>query len=269
MIYLVMATKNLTSISSKNIKKNLMTENTSYQSAIIWSAFILGISLVVCILLGISAVYHIRGLDDTIATTGSAKVAVRSDAVRWVLSFQENTKKSELQDGYSKLAIDLAVIKNLLISNKLAVNKIEVSSIAMNEVWKNYDVDPQDKEYNLSQTITITHSDVDLITNLSKQVDSLIAEGIIITQNYLSYTYSDLASQRVSLLSAAVADARARAEQLALDSGKTVGKIKSASAGVVQVLSTGSTDISDYGSYDTSSIEKEIMVTAKVSFFLK
>lgn len=71
------------------------------------------------------------------------------------------------------------------------------------------------------------------------------------------------------MLSDAIKDAKARAEKIAGSSGKRVGIIKSASAGVVQVLSPNSIDISDYGTYDTSSIEKEIMVTVKALFTIR
>jgi hypothetical protein len=37
----------------------------------------------------------------------------------------------------------------------------------------------------------------------------------------------------------------------------------------VQVLKVNSTDVSDYGAYDTSTIEKEVMVTITAVFNLK
>jgi hypothetical protein len=39
--------------------------------------------------------------------------------------------------------------------------------------------------------------------------------------------------------------------------------------GVVQVMPIGAVEISDYGSYDTSGIEKEVMITVKTVFGLK
>jgi hypothetical protein len=39
--------------------------------------------------------------------------------------------------------------------------------------------------------------------------------------------------------------------------------------GVVQVMQPNSVDISDYGNYDTSTVEKEIMITVKASFSLR
>jgi hypothetical protein len=39
--------------------------------------------------------------------------------------------------------------------------------------------------------------------------------------------------------------------------------------GVVQVMQVDSVDVSDYGSYDTSTINKDVMVTVKTVFGLK
>jgi hypothetical protein len=73
----------------------------------------------------------------------------------------------------------------------------------------------------------------------------------------------------VSLVGQAIADAKARAVQIAKAGGSSVGALKSASSGVVQVLAPSSTNVEDYGSYDTSTIEKEVMVTARATFYVK
>ena len=73
----------------------------------------------------------------------------------------------------------------------------------------------------------------------------------------------------MALIGKAVQDAKARAESIAKSTGQSVGALKSASSGVVQVMAPNSVDISDYGSYDTSTIDKQIMVTARATFFLK
>jgi hypothetical protein len=85
----------------------------------------------------------------------------------------------------------------------------------------------------------------------------------------LEYSYTKLPELRVSLLSDAVKDAKARAAKLAESSGKKVDVLKSASVGVVQVLPVNSVDVSDYGTYDTSKIDKDVMVTVKAAFTLK
>jgi hypothetical protein len=48
-----------------------------------------------------------------------------------------------------------------------------------------------------------------------------------------------------------------------------VGALRSASSGVVQVLPEGGVEISDYGTYDTQNINKEVMVTVRADFSLR
>jgi len=74
---------------------------------------------------------------------------------------------------------------------------------------------------------------------------------------------------RVSLLSDAIKDAQARAAKMAEATGRKVGDLKSAASGVVQVLSSNSLEVSDYGTYDTSKINKNVMVTVRAAFGLK
>jgi hypothetical protein len=111
--------------------------------------------------------------------------------------------------------------------------------------------------------------DVEGITAISKKITELASKGVIVSIQSLEYYYSKLPDLRVSLLTDAVKDAKARAEKIAAGTGRSVGSVQSASSGVVQVLAPNSVDVSDYGNYDTWSIEKEIMVTVKASFRLK
>jgi hypothetical protein len=73
---------------------------------------------------------------------------------------------------------------------------------------------------------------------------------------------------RVALLSEAIKDAKARAQAIASESGRSIGVLRNASSGVVQVLPQGGIDISDYGMYDTQSLNKEVMVTVRATFEL-
>ena len=128
----------------------------------------------------------------------------------------------------------------------------------------------QKKKYDLVQTITVQSTNVQKIADLSKNTSSLIEnQSVIFATTSLEYYYSKLPDARVALLANAVADAKARAEQLATAGGKKIGNLQSASSGVVQVMAPNSAEVSDYGTYDTSSINKEIMVTVKASFEIK
>ena len=228
---------------------------------------ILGLSLIASTGLGAFTFYKLRSMD-YISTTGSAKKAVVSDKVKWTSSISRPVKVSTIKDGYAKMDTDLKEVKAFLASNGIVETSIDVSPVFMNEVYdQNQGLE---KNYNLVQNFTVQSEDVKKITELAKNTSSLIIEkGVLFSTNSLEYYYSKLPEARIELLANAVGDAKARAGQLATAGGKSIGVLKSASSGVVQVMSPNSIEVSDYGMYDTSSIDKEIMVTVKASFEIK
>ncbi|MEI7810633.1 MAG: SIMPL domain-containing protein, partial [bacterium] len=211
--------------------------------------------------------YKLRSMDN-ISTTGSAKKSVVSDKVKWSSSITRSIRQSTIKDGYVKMDSDLKEVKNFLTSNGITNESIEVSPVIMNEV---YEQNPStDKKYNLIQNIVVQSADVQKISDLSKNTNSLIVDkGVFFATTVIEYYYSKLPETRVELLASAVKDAKARAEQLAIAGGKKIGVLQSASSGVVQVMAPNSVEVSDYGMYDTSSINKEVMVTVKASFEVK
>ena len=228
---------------------------------------IIGLSLILSTSVGAYTFYKLRSMD-YISTTGSAKKAVTSDKVKWISSFSRPVKVSTIKDGYAKMDNDLKEVKNFFVSHEIPLESIEISPVFMNEIYDNNS--QAEKSYNLVQNITIQSTDIQKIANLSKNTNSLITDkGVLFSTSSLEYYYSKLPEVRVELLANAVADAKARAEQLALAGGKKIGVLKSASSGVVQVMAPNSVEVSDYGMYDTSSIDKEIMVTVKASFEIK
>ncbi|MCF7833670.1 MAG: SIMPL domain-containing protein [Candidatus Pacebacteria bacterium] len=227
---------------------------------------VLGVSLILSASIGAFTFYKLRSMD-YISTTGSAKKAVVSDKVKWSGSITRPVKASGLKEGYAKLETDLKEVKEFLATNNIPAEAIDVSPVFMNEVWEQ---NPgTEKSYNLMQNIEVQSTEVQKVGDLAKNVTTLVQKGILFSTNSLEYYYSKLPEVRVELLANAVGDAKARAEQLAIAGGKSIGALKSASSGVVQVMAPNSVEVSDYGMYDTSKINKEIMVTVKASFEIK
>ena len=227
---------------------------------------ILGLSIIISATIGSLTFYKLRSMD-YISTTGSVKKAVVSDKVKWSSSITRTVKTGTIKNEYEKMSTDLKEVKSFLALNNIPDTSIDISAVFMNEI---YEQNPgAEKSYNLVQNIEVQSEDVTKIADLAKNTNSLIEKGILFSTNSLEYYYSKLPEARIELLASAVADAKARAEQLALAGGKKIGVLKSASSGVVQVMAKNSVEVSDYGMYDTSKIEKEIMVTVKASFEIK
>lgn len=231
------------------------------------SRLFVGVGLVLAALIGAYTFYQIRSLDNTLTVTGSTSKLVNSDHVKWVGSITRVVKLNTMKVGYSDMAKDLVFVKEFLKEKNIPDNQIVISPIFMDQNWDQSQ--GQEKSYNLRQTIDINSSDVNTIAEIAKNIQPLIEKGVIFSTQSLEYTYTKLPEERVAMLADAVKDAKARASALAQSSGKKIGQLKSASSGVVQVQSANSTDVSDYGSYDTSKVEKNIMITVKTSFTLK
>jgi len=242
--------------------KNLSDRPFFYPSLVLAAGLILtGIVLA-------TGLAKIRATDNLLSVTGSAKIRVESDSVKWSSSISRTVTESTLQSGYAQLASDLVKVQSFLKSAGIAETEITIAPASMFEVY-DYNNSGAPKRYTLQQTITVDSTDVQKITNASKNAQELINQGVLISINPVQYYYSGLAEARVNLLGEAIKDAKARAGEIAKSNGQRVGKLKTASSGVVQVLSPNSVEVSDYGSYDTSTIEKDVMVTVRASFIVR
>ena len=240
-------------------------ENTNKN--LIGLGIILGLSLLISTGLASFTFYTLRSTN-YISTTGSATKEYTSDSVKWTSSITRTVTLATVKDGYTKMASDLTAVKNFLSTNGIPDTSISVAPIYMNEIYDNNS--QANKNYSLTQNITVNSTDVQKISDLSKNTNSLIVDqGVLFSTASLEFYYSKLPDVRIALLTAAIADAKARATKLAEAGGKEIGSLQSATNGVVQVLAPNSSDTSDYGTYDTSSIEKNIMVTVKTTFELK
>ncbi len=204
---------------------------------------------------------------DSLSVTGSTKTHVTSDQAKLVISLSSTAPESDLASGYKIITTDLNLTRELLKKSGVASTDIIEGPVLMSQIYDQNTSAPT--RYQLNQAVSVQMNDVNKITEISKKIPDLISGGAIISVQSLEYYYSGLPDLRVSLLTQAIQDAKARAEKIADGTGRHVGGVQAASSGVVQVLTSNSVDVSDYGSYDTSSIEKDVMVTVKASFRLQ
>ncbi len=241
-------------------------ENTR-KSYFINSRLLIALAIIVSTAIAAYTFYSIRSFDNTLTVTGSATKQVTSDHVKWVGTITHIVKASTLKEGYADMASDLANVKAFLKEKNISDDQVVISPVFMEQ---NYDQQQSiERSYTLRQMIDVNSSDVNGIAEIAKNIQPLIDRGVMFSTQSLEYTYSKLPEERVAMLADAIKDAKARAASLAKSTGKSVGQLKSASSGVVQVMSANALDVSDYGSYDTSKVDKTIMITVKASFTLK
>ena len=226
---------------------------------------ILGLSLIITGAIIANTFLSVKRLDNVITVSGSAKQTVTADSARWTASFSRTSLKDQLPAGYAQMKADEKTVSDFFTSQ--GFKDVNISPVFLNEIYNNDQNAP--KQYSLVQNIEVKSDDVNKLKALAKNSDQLAAKGILFSPNPVEYYYSKLPDLRVSLLPAAITDAKNRATIIAQSSGKSVDAIKSVSMGVVQVMTVGSVDVSDYGAYDTSTIDKDVMITVKTVFGLK
>lgn len=234
---------------------------------IIYVSIILGICLVISSVIASLTFYIVRSPEDTLSVTGSVRQKVTSDIAVWNAEFSRTVLVEDLKTGYEMMQRDQDIVMDFFKDNGFDEEDVSISPVFMEQLYR-YDPDAP-KENILRQNVEIQSNDVEIITYMAKNTQELIGRGVIFSINSLEYYYSGLADLRIELIPDAISDAKLRGEKIAEGSGKKIGAIKSANLGVVQVLPVNSTEVSDWGTYDTSTIEKEVMIPVTVIFTLK
>lgn len=231
-------------------------------------ASIIGASLIIGVAIWSGVFYQTKQMENALTVTGSAKERVTSDLAKLKAEFSRNVGVTELNFGYSAMKKDEALVDSFFRGQSFGPSDLTITPVMVSPQY-DYNKGGGVVGYSLRQTVSVSSKDVDKITNLAKNIQPLVDQGVFFTVQGVEYYYTKLADLRLQLLSQAVKDAQARAQNLVSATGKKVGALKNASVGVVQVLAPDSIDVSDYGSYDLSTKEKDVMVTTRVQFVVK
>jgi len=205
--------------------------------------------------------------DDAITVTGSAKKRIQSDLVVW--SAGVSTQSSQLSEAYKQISDSIPKIKKYLVEKGIPENQIEVSAIATVTLHKQDENGRQLNEitgYSMSQQVTVTSNDVERISQIAREATELINQGILIESSAPQYYYTKIGDLKIEMLGEAAKDAKSRAEQIANSTGNSIGAVRSAKMGVLQITPPDSTDVSDSGMYDTTSIDKDMTAVVNISF---
>jgi uncharacterized protein len=229
----------------------------------------LSLALVGGALIGSTAIRSLNRGNDVLKVYGSAKKPIRADYVIWKTSV--SSQQPTLQKAYKEVTDYSERVQTYLKEQQIPAEAITFSAIetyAVPETTSNGAQTGRNLAYKLTQRIEIRSKDVDRIAKLSSQATELINEGISLESLPPEYLYTDLSTLRVEMIAAATKDAKSRAEAIAETTGSRVGAVRSAETGIFQITSRHSTEVSDSGVYNTSSVDKDITAVVSLSFSL-
>lgn len=238
-----------------------------YSVPLVSAATVLSIGAIIVTGIGAYTAYDIKLSRDSVEVTGSAREAVVADTARWIISLDTSTGINDQQTGYARLETAATKITKHLTEQGFTDFETPAVTSYANYTYPQYG-EPIMTGFTVNRQIIVRSSDIDGISKLANSVEPFTGPQYNVTTQALELTYGKLDEMRVKLLSEAIRDAKARAEAIATESGRSIGTLRNASSGVVQVLPQGGIDISDYGMYDTQSKNKEVMVTVRATFEL-
>ncbi|MFM7389675.1 MAG: SIMPL domain-containing protein [Vampirovibrionales bacterium] len=201
--------------------------------------------------------------------TGLAQQFVEADTAVWRLHLSSSGYSTKsLSDALEK---DKRLVKAALLKAGLPANALTEES---QELRPQYVLMPNGTQtnqvsgYELHQYLTVHTPDVKTVAELAANLQAFYDQGVNLSADSPQYFYNKLEELKPELIQQATENAQKRAASVANPTGSHVGKLVEANTGVFQITPSNSTEVSDYGTYDTSTIEKKITAVVNVTFAL-
>ena len=203
-----------------------------------------------------------------ITVKGSVQKKIESDLVIWSGSFQAEAET--LLDAQHQIQANRLLVEKFL--GGAGVTNITFAPIAIEELKaskKSADgfVAQRTTGYRLSESVSVESADVNRLDKLD--TTPLVEQGVIFTVASPQFIYSKAGETKIEMLADATKDARARAEQIALQGGRSIARLHDADQGIFQITPLHSVTTSWQGESDTTSRLKTITAVVTATFLLK
>ena len=210
----------------------------------------------------------------TIIVTGLGETEFSSDKIVWsaMLTAEAPTASAgyaQIEESKRKVAAYLAakgLPESAVVYGFVSTDKQYVPNYTANGNWAGQ----RFVGYELRQRVVIESEDVPLVEQISREISSLIAQGVAIEAYAPDYYYTKLDDVKMGLIETASADARLRAEKIAANAGAKLGSVVTARMGVFQITGANSNEeFSAGGSFNTSSRQKKARITMRIEYRVK
>lgn len=230
-------------------------------------------ALACAFVLGRAYTYKFRS-QDTIVVTGLGETEFSSDLIVW-----SGTLTAEAQNaaaGYAEIEASKAKVQQYLASKGLPAEAVVFEFVNVDKQFSPvYNANgnwagQRFSGYALRQRFTVESKEVEKVETISREISSLIAQGVSIEAYAPNYYYTKLDDVKMGLIETASADARTRAEKIADNAGARIGRVASARMGVFQITGANSNEeFSAGGSFNTSSRNKKARITMRIEYRIK
>ncbi|MFZ9880890.1 MAG: SIMPL domain-containing protein [Phycisphaerales bacterium] len=209
--------------------------------------------------------------ENVIRVKGVAELDVTSDRGSWWTSV--SGRATTLAEADASRESAMAALRAFVEAKGFTADELTTGSVSISKVYKRDEKGNTTntlEEYVLSQSLGVRSSKLEVIRTAATEVTgALVKLGFEASTGTPNFTVSTIEKTKLELLEKATANAYERAQTLARGSGSTVGGLVSASQGVYQIVSRGSSSSSDYGEYDTDAIDKTARVVVTLEYAVR
>jgi hypothetical protein len=249
-----------------------------YEDRTIPASFIVG----VCIALGLTAggwlvgkgMARFKSDTRTVTVKGLVEREVKADQAVWTLALRRAS--DGLPDAHQRISADRDAVIAFLKKQGFADGEVERQPTrTVDKLARDFSGQQNERfRYLVTSAVTVKTANVELVRKASGATEELLKTGVILdgereggaaNPRYVVSKFNDL---RPQLLAEATKNARAIATQFAADSGASVGSIRSANQGSIQIFGEDGNDES--GAFSaTSAPVKKIRVVSTFEFELQ
>ncbi|QIM47986.1 SIMPL domain-containing protein [Pusillimonas sp. DMV24BSW_D] len=204
-----------------------------------------------------------RMADRTVVVKGLAEAQVKSDYASWLLTFRR--ADNDFGAVQRALSADREKVVAFLKDQGFTNEEVEVRPLQVQDVYsREYAASDQPFRYTGTGQVLVKTPRVDLVSAAALGVDPLIQEGLVIEGGMgPQYQLRGFNDHKSPLLEEATNNAREQAEKFASDAGASLGPLKYANQGVIQIFGEGV----DYD--DPSSQVKRLRVVSTFEYQLR
>jgi hypothetical protein len=192
--------------------------------------------------LAIGAAYvlgsQIAGLklaDRTITVRGAAELPVQADLATWNLGV--SASDDNLQTAQAEIAKSLTAIREFLQTHGIKPEEIENQNLSVNDARANQYNQANGPRFTITGGVTVRTANLAGAQKAKNALGDLLTRGVILTNSWgPNYAFTRLNDYKPQLTSQATAAARQSAAQFASDGGFSLGEIRSARQGSVEVM---------------------------------
>ncbi|MCR4566625.1 MAG: SIMPL domain-containing protein [Pseudobutyrivibrio sp.] len=240
------------------------------------NTLIIGLCVIISCIAIAFGFYHFKSdSNQHITATGSASVDFEADTVIWRGCFSQSAYTP--QEAYNKIKEDSSRVKAYLTDNGIKKDEIVFNSVDISRTYTEQYNDEGDyvgsvaDGYELRQEFEVSSKDIDNIEKVSREISSLLDDGVELESYSPEYYYSKLDELKLNLIDKASKNAKERIDIIAKNSGAKIGKLKNSNLGVFQITAqnSGTSDYSYDGAFDTHSRNKTASITVHLEYGIK